>query len=65
MAENLVKDLITAGVHFGHRTSRWNPKMAPYIYAKKNQIHVMDIPKPSAVYCELRNISSELLKVAV
>jgi len=43
MAENLVKDLITAGVHFGHRTSRWNPKMAPYIYAKKNQIHVMDI----------------------
>ncbi len=43
MAENLVKDLITAGVHFGHRTSRWNPKMAPYIYAKKNQIHVLDI----------------------
>ena len=43
MAENLVKDLITAGVHFGYRTSRWNPKMAPYIYAKKNQIHVMDI----------------------
>ena len=40
---NLVEQLIQAGVHFGHRTSRWNPKMAPYIYARKNQIHIVDI----------------------
>ena len=40
---NLVEQLIQAGVHFGHRTSRWNPKMAPYIYARKNQIHIIDI----------------------
>ena len=39
----LVKDLIEAGVHFGHRASRWNPKMRPYIYGRKNQIHVIDI----------------------
>ena len=43
MANNLVQDLIEAGVHFGHRASRWNPKMAPYIYARKNRIHVVDI----------------------
>lgn len=45
MAEGsqVVKDLVEAGIHFGHRTSRWNPKMAPYIYAKKNQIHIIDV----------------------
>jgi small subunit ribosomal protein S2 len=43
MSNTLVKDLIDAGVHFGHRVSRWNPKMAPYIYGKKNQVHIIDI----------------------
>lgn len=43
MASALVQELIDAGVHFGHRASRWNPKMAPYIYGRKNQIHIMDI----------------------
>lgn len=38
-----VQKLIEAGVHFGHRVSRWNPKMAPYIYGRKNLIHIMDI----------------------
>jgi small subunit ribosomal protein S2 len=38
-----VKDLIDAGVHFGHRASRWNPKMRPYIYGKRNLIHVIDL----------------------
>ena len=40
---SLVEQLIDAGVHFGHRASRWNPKMAPYIYGRRNQIHVIDI----------------------
>lgn len=39
----IVKELVEAGVHFGHRASRWNPKMAPYIYARKNLIHIIDI----------------------
>lgn len=39
----LVKDLVEAGVHFGHRASRWNPKMRPYIYARKNLIHIIDV----------------------
>lgn len=43
MATVLVKELIEAGVHFGHRASRWNPKMRPYIYARRNLIHVIDV----------------------
>jgi small subunit ribosomal protein S2 len=39
----VVKDLIDAGVHFGHRVSRWNPKMKPYIYGKRNLIHIIDL----------------------
>jgi small subunit ribosomal protein S2 len=38
-----VTDLIEAGVHFGHRASRWNPKMRPYIYGKRNLIHIIDL----------------------
>ena len=43
LATILVKDLIEAGVHFGHRASRWNPKMRPYIYARRNLIHIIDV----------------------
>ncbi len=43
MASELVKNLIDAGVHFGHRSSRWNPKMQPYIFGKRNLIHIIDI----------------------
>ena len=40
---SLVKDLVEAGIHFGHRTTNWNPKMAPYIFGKKNKIHIIDV----------------------
>ncbi|HEV3343978.1 MAG TPA: 30S ribosomal protein S2 [Pirellulales bacterium] len=43
MATVLVKQLIEAGVHFGHRASRWNPKMRPYIYGRRNLIHIIDV----------------------
>jgi small subunit ribosomal protein S2 len=43
VSQTLVAELIEAGVHFGHRASRWNPKMAAYIYARKNLIHILDI----------------------
>jgi small subunit ribosomal protein S2 len=43
MPDIIVKDLLDAGVHFGHRTSRWNPKMRPYIYGRRNLIHIIDI----------------------
>jgi small subunit ribosomal protein S2 len=40
---DLVKQLVDAGVHFGHRCSRWNPKMEPYIHGKRNMIHIIDV----------------------
>ena len=43
MAIVQVKDLLDAGVHYGHRASRWNPKMRPYIYGKRNLIHIVDL----------------------
>lgn len=38
-----MRQLLEAGVHFGHQTHRWNPKMAPYIYGERNNIHIMDL----------------------
>ncbi|MEZ6139905.1 MAG: 30S ribosomal protein S2 [Zavarzinella sp.] len=38
-----VKELLDAGVHYGHKASRWNPKMRPYIYGKRNMIHIIDL----------------------
>ncbi len=43
MAIVQVQELVEAGVHFGHRASRWNPKMRPYIYGKRNLIHIIDL----------------------
>ena len=43
MAEIVVKDILEAGVHFGHKASRWNPKMRPYIYGRRNKIHIIDL----------------------
>src|SRR5690606_31502725 len=45
MAKANVKDLLEAGVHFGHRTRKWNPNMAPYIFMEKNGIHIVDLHK--------------------
>ncbi len=43
MASPLVRELLDAGIHFGHRASRWNPKMSPFLYGKRNAIHIVDI----------------------
>jgi len=43
VAKELVRELINSGVHFGHGVSRWNPKMAPYIFAKRGKIHIIDV----------------------
>ena len=43
MANTLVQDLVESGIHFGQRASGWNPKMGPYIYGKRNGIHIIDI----------------------
>jgi small subunit ribosomal protein S2 len=45
MAQVTLKQLLEAGVHFGHQTSRWNPKMRPYIFTARNGIHIIDLQK--------------------
>jgi len=51
MAVISMKDLLEAGVHFGHGKGRWNPKMAPYLYGVRNGIHIIDLNK-TVVYLE-------------
>jgi small subunit ribosomal protein S2 len=45
VAQVTLKQLLEAGVHFGHQTSRWNPKMRPYIFTARNGIHIIDLQK--------------------
>ncbi|MFZ9218393.1 MAG: 30S ribosomal protein S2 [Candidatus Limnocylindrus sp.] len=45
MAPITMRDLLEVGAHFGHQTRRWNPKMAPFIYAQRNGIHILDLAK--------------------
>ncbi len=48
MAETQLKELLEAGVHFGHQSSRWNPKMRKFIFARRNGIHIIDLKKTQA-----------------
>ena len=45
MSKELVQGLLEAGVHFGHQTKKWNPKMKPYIFGEKNNIYIIDLEK--------------------
>jgi len=56
-----VKDLLEAGVHFGHLTRKWNPNMAPYIYMERNGIHVINLYKTAA---KLEEAQEALKKIA-
>ncbi len=56
-----VKDLLEAGVHFGHLTRKWNPNMAPYIYMERNGIHVINLYKTAA---KLEEANKALQKIA-
>ena len=55
-----MKALLEAGVHFGHQTRRWNPKMAPYIYTERNGIYIVDLPKTVRKLEEAYNFVREL-----
>ena len=50
-----MKQLLEAGVHFGHQTRRWNPKMAPYIYTERNGIYIIDRSEERRVGKECRS----------
>ena len=54
-----MKELLESGVHFGHRTHKWNPKMKPYIFTERNQIHIIDLQKTVKALDESYTIVSE------
>ena len=55
-----MKQLLEAGVHFGHQTRRWNPKMAPYIYTERNGIYIIDLQKSVGKVDEAYNAISDI-----
>ncbi len=63
MAVISMKQLLEAGVHFGHQTRRWNPKMAPYIFTERNGIYIIDLQKTvrkvDEAYMFIRNVAME------
>lgn len=61
MAKELARELINAGVHFGHGVSRWNPKMAPYIFAKRGNIHIIDVKKTLAGILIAKKLLAEIV----
>jgi len=60
MFEISIKQLLEAGVHFGHPTKKWNPKMAEYIFTQRNGIHIVDLQKTVKKFEEAYNFVSEL-----
>jgi len=61
VAKELARELINAGVHFGHGVSRWNPKMAPFIFAKRGNIHIIDVKKTLAGILVARKLLAEVV----
>lgn len=51
-----IRELLEAGCHFGHKTSRWNPKMSPYIFGSRNGIHIIDLQKTARMYRHAYNV---------
>jgi small subunit ribosomal protein S2 len=57
-----MKSLLEAGVHFGHQTRRWNPKMAQYIFTERNGIYIIDLQKTVKKVDEAYNIIKEIVE---
>ncbi|MDR7129083.1 small subunit ribosomal protein S2 [Algoriphagus sp. 4150] len=62
MAKLEYKDLLDAGVHFGHLTRKWDPRMAPYIFMEKNGIHIIDLNKTLASLDEASNAIKQIVR---
>ena len=60
MAEISMKQLLEAGVHFGHQTSRWNPKMKPYIFGARNGIHIIDLQQTVSMFKDVETAVKNL-----
>ncbi|MBZ5588806.1 MAG: 30S ribosomal protein S2 [Acidobacteriia bacterium] len=61
MASISMKELLEAGVHFGHQTRRWNPKMRPYIFGKRNGIYIVDLQRTLQLFEEASNFIRDLV----
>ena len=59
MANITMKELLEAGVHFGHQTKRWNPKMKPYIFGARNGIYIIDLQKTVRLFKSAYNFVKE------
>src|SRR5687768_18160504 len=55
-----MRQMLEAGVHFGHQTRYWNPKMAPYIFGHRNKIHIINLEKTLALYQEALKFARQL-----
>lgn len=62
MANIEYKDLLDAGVHFGHLTRKWDPRMAPYIFMEKNGIHILDLNKTLVCLEEASNAIKQIVR---
>lgn len=62
MARTNYEDLLKAGVHFGHLTRKWHPKMAPYIFMERNDIHIIDLHKTVVKLDEAANAMRQMAK---
>jgi small subunit ribosomal protein S2 len=60
MGEISMKQLLEAGVHFGHQTSRWNPKMKPYIFGARNGIHIIDLQQTVTMFKDMESVVRDL-----
>ncbi|MDD2861373.1 MAG: 30S ribosomal protein S2, partial [Acidiphilium sp.] len=62
MPEVSLRQLLESGVHFGHNTRRWNPRMAPYLFGVRNQVHIIDlqqtVPMLERALREVRNVAA-------
>src|SRR3954468_2900638 len=56
LVEVTMKELLEAGVHFGHQTRRWNPKMKPYIFGKRNGIYIIDLQKTLRMFNQVAEL---------
>jgi small subunit ribosomal protein S2 len=62
-AKFTLRDLFEAGVHFGHRTRRWNPKMAPFIYGEKDGIHIIDLQQTVGLLASATKAIKEVIEL--
>jgi small subunit ribosomal protein S2 len=60
MSDISMKQLLEAGVHFGHQTSRWNPKMKPYIFGARNGIHIIDLQQTVTMFKDVESVVRDL-----